>query len=256
MAEQLILCHDCDLPNRVGVVPAGGSARCPRCRATLVRRVRDSLDRTLAFAVAGLLLLLVANAFPFLAMKMKGLVTETTLASGVLSLYAQQRPLVGSLVLLTTILAPLLHLSALLYVLLPLKLGVRAPFAALCFRWLHKIQAWSMMEVFMLGVLVSLVKLAGMAQIVPGIALWAFVALIPVMAAASELARRPAGLGPDRADRVTATARGRLACCHDCNLTVRHADRAVTTRAFALSSLRVGRSTSARPTASPAAGRS
>jgi paraquat-inducible protein A len=185
LGEQLILCHDCDLPIRLGAVPPGGSARCPRCRALLLRRVRDSVDRTLAFALAGLLLLAVANAFPFLAMKMKGLVTETTLATGVQSLYRAGRPLVASLVLLTTILAPLAHLSLLLYVLLPLKLGVRAPFAVPCFRWLHRIQAWSMMEVFMLGVLVSLVKLAGMAQLVPGIALWAFVALIPVVAAAS-----------------------------------------------------------------------
>ena len=185
MIDQLILCHDCDLPIRVGAVPPGGSARCPRCGATLVRRVRDSVDRTLAFAVAGLLLFGVANAFPFLAMKMRGLVTETTLASGVQSLYQQGRPLVASLVLLTTILAPLAHLSLILYVLLPVKLGIRAPFGVTCFRWLHRIQGWSMIEVFMLGVLVSLVKLADMAQIVPGIALWAFVALIPVVAAAT-----------------------------------------------------------------------
>jgi len=150
-----------------------------------VRRARDSVDRTLAFAVAGLLLFVVANWFPFLAMKMRGLMTETTLATGVSSLYEHGRPLVASLVLLTTILAPLLHLSAVLYVLLPLKFGIRMPGSVHCFRWLHRIQGWSMMEVFMLGVLVSLVKLAGMAQIVPGIALWAFVALIPVMAAAT-----------------------------------------------------------------------
>ncbi len=42
-----------------------------------------------------------------------------------------------------------------------------------------------MMEVFLIGILVSLVKLADMAQIVPGIALWAFVALIPCVAAAT-----------------------------------------------------------------------
>ncbi len=185
LAEQLILCHDCDLPIWLGVVPPGGSARCPRCRGMLVRRVRDSVDRTLAFALAGLLLFVVANAFPFLAMKMRGLVTETTLATGVRALYEQGRPLVASLVLLTTILAPLLHLSAILYVLLPLKLGIRMPWSVDCFRWLQRIQSWSMMEVFMLGVLVSLVKLAAMAEIVPGIALWAFVALIPVVAAAT-----------------------------------------------------------------------
>jgi paraquat-inducible protein A len=53
------------------------------------------------------------------------------------------------------------------------------------FRLLRRFQAWSMMEVFMLGILVSLVKLADMAKIVPGIALWSFVLLIPVVAGAT-----------------------------------------------------------------------
>ena len=87
--------------------------------------------------------------------------------------------------LITSIAAPLPQLLALLYVLAPLKLGIRAPAVRLVFRTVHRVEPWSMMEVFMLGILVSLVKLADMASIVPGIALWAFVALIPAVAAAT-----------------------------------------------------------------------
>jgi len=47
-AGWLTLCHACDLPNRVGDVPEGGTARCPRCGSVVYKRVRDSLDRTLA----------------------------------------------------------------------------------------------------------------------------------------------------------------------------------------------------------------
>lgn len=182
---RLILCPDCDLASRVGAVPEGGSARCRRCDGLLLRRVPDSIDRTLAFAAAGLVLFAVANAFPFLAMKMQGSVTQTTLASGVRSLFEQGRPLVASLVLLTTIAAPLFHLTALLYVLASIKLQIGVPLRRPVFRLLHHIERWSMMEVFLLGILVSLVKLADMAQIVPGIALWSFVALIPVVAGAT-----------------------------------------------------------------------
>ncbi len=187
MTGELVLCHDCDLPNRVGVVPAGGAARCPRCDGLLYRSIPDTLDRTLAFALGGILLFVVANSFPFLSMVMQGNVTETTLASGVSALFDQGQPLVAILVLVTTILAPLLQLAATLYVLLPLKLGLGggAPAAKHVFRLLHRIQTWSMMEVFLIGVLVSLTKLVEMAEIVPGIALWAFVALIPIVAAAS-----------------------------------------------------------------------
>jgi paraquat-inducible protein A len=181
----LTLCHACDLPSRVGDVPVGGTARCPRCGSVLYKRVGDSLDRTLAFALAGLFLFIAANAFPFLALKMQGNVTHTTLSTGVRALYEQGSPIVASLVLLTTILAPLLQISSLIFVLGPLRLGLRIPGQARAFRVLRSVQAWSMMEVFIMGVLVSLVKLLDMAQIVPGLALWSFVLLIPVLAAAS-----------------------------------------------------------------------
>ena len=87
------------------------------------------------------------------------------------------------LVLITTVLAPLAQLLALIYILLPLKLNRRAPGMFQVFRWLRTIEPWSMMEVFMLGILVSVVKLAKMAQIIPGIASFCFMALIFVLAA-------------------------------------------------------------------------
>ncbi len=183
--EWLTLCHECDLLNRVRDVPLGGSALCPRCGCVLYRRIPNSLDRTLALAVAGLILFIVANSFPFLAMKMQGNVTQTTLATGVKALYEQDQPLVATLVLYTTIAAPFLQLASLLFVLGSLKIGARLPGLVLVFRLLRRFQAWSMMEVFMLGILVSLVKLADMAKIVPGIALWSFVLLIPVVAGAT-----------------------------------------------------------------------
>ncbi len=183
----LALCHACDLPSRVGDVPEGGIARCPRCGSVLYRRIRDSLDRTLALSVAGMFLFAAANVFPFLAFKMQGNVTHTTLSTGVRALYEQGTPLVASLVLLTTIVAPFLQISSLIFVLGPLRLGIRVPGQARVFRLLRAVQPWSMMEVFIMGILVSLVKLIGMAQIVPGIALWSFVLLIPVLAAATSL---------------------------------------------------------------------
>ncbi|MBW2493872.1 MAG: paraquat-inducible protein A, partial [Deltaproteobacteria bacterium] len=184
-AGWLTLCHACDLPSRVGDVPEGGSARCPRCGTVLYRRIRDSLDRTLALAVAGMFLFIAANVFPFLAFKMQGNVTHTTLSTGVRALFEQGTPIVASLVLLTTIVAPLLQICSLIYVLAPLRAGIRVPGQTRVFRLLRAVQPWSMMEVFIIGILVSLVKLVGMAQIVPGIALWSFALLIPVLAFAT-----------------------------------------------------------------------
>jgi paraquat-inducible protein A len=182
MNGDLVACLECDLLQREPPVPEGGAARCPRCDAVLSRHRPDSLERTLALTVAGLLLFVVSNAFPFLAFEMQGQVTETTLGSGVARLYGQGWFLVASLVLFTTILAPALQLSLLFYVLVPLRLG-RSPAGLVpAFRLVQHLRPWSMMEVFLIGILVALVKLAEMAEIVPGISLWSFAALILVVA--------------------------------------------------------------------------
>lgn len=181
-ASSLHACHECDLLQRVPAVPDGGAALCVRCEAVLLRPRPNSIDRVLALTIAGFVLFITANAFPFLTMRMQGNATSTTLVSGVRSLYEGDMVLLAILVLVTSIIAPLLYLSSLLYVFLPLRLN-RAPWAGTrVFRSLHRLQPWSMVEVFMLGVLVSLVKLADMAEILPGIALWAFTLLIPVLA--------------------------------------------------------------------------
>jgi paraquat-inducible protein A len=184
MSEVLVACHDCDLLQREPEVPRGGSARCPRCNAELWRHRPNSIERTLALTIAGLVLFVVANAFPFLGFDMQGQVTQTTLSSGVRQLYAQDQWLVGSLVLFTTIAAPALQLGMLVYVLAPLQAGRRAPGFVHAFRWLQHLRPWSMMEVFLIGILVSLVKLADMATIEPGLSLWAFALLIPILAGA------------------------------------------------------------------------
>lgn len=181
----LVACHDCDLLLFEPRVPEGDSASCPRCRAVLLRRRRNSIERTLALALGGFFLFLVANAFPFLSFEMQGQETHTTLASGSIDIYAAGRPLVAGLVFLTTILAPLTELVLLLYVLAPLNAGIRPPGLALAFRGVQHARNWSMMEVFLIGIFVSVVKLTDMANIVPGIALWAFALMIPTLAAAA-----------------------------------------------------------------------
>ena len=106
MTGEFVLCHDCDLPNRVGNVPEGGSARCPRCDGLLRRSIPDTLDRTLAFTLGGMLLFVVANSFPFLSFDMQGRVAETTLMSGIEELWSEEMFSISGLVFVTAVLAP------------------------------------------------------------------------------------------------------------------------------------------------------
>jgi len=179
----LIACHDCDLIHRVDAVPEGSIARCSRCGAVLHQHKPDSLDRTLALTVAGLILFVVANAFPFLGFKLGAQVHETVLITGVRELYLQGMWILATVVLLTTIVMPALQMMGLMYVLVPIRLN-RIPWKLReVFRFIQFLRPWAMMEVFMLGILVSIVKLAKMATIVPGIAVFAFMALTFVLTA-------------------------------------------------------------------------
>jgi len=184
VSTELIACHECDLLHGTVELPPGGVARCSRCGGVLYSEKRNSLDRTLALTLAGLVLYVVANVFPFLSFAMQGNVTVTTLATGVEQLYDQESFGVAALVLFTAILAPAIQLILMLYVLVPIRLGRRPPRLAQAFRLLRRVQPWSMMEIFMLGILVSLVKLAAMAEVVPGLALYSFAMLIVVLAGA------------------------------------------------------------------------
>jgi len=185
MNNSLMACHECDLLHHIKPLPDGGVAQCIRCGAVLYRQKRDSLDRTLALTIAGLILFVVANTYPFLALKSGGLEQQTTLITGTKELYAQGMEILALLVMFTSILAPLVHLVGMLYVLLPLKFNRLPRNLPTVFRLVQSLQRWGMLEVFMLGILVSIVKLAKMAKLVPGIALYSFLVLIFVMAASS-----------------------------------------------------------------------
>jgi paraquat-inducible protein A len=182
--ERWVACHDCDLLHRLGEIPEGAAARCRRCGSLLRKRRPRSIERTLALVAGAAVLFVVANTFPFLSFDMKGQETQTTLITGVTDLWQQDMPEVAGLVLLTIFLAPLLQIAILLYVLLPLQWN-RVPWQmARAFRLLRRVEPWSMMEVFMIGILVAVVKLMDMAQIVPGLALWAFVMLFLLISGA------------------------------------------------------------------------
>jgi paraquat-inducible protein A len=181
---RLVACHDCDLLQRLRPLAEGETARCVRCGGVLRRRRRNGVERTLALALAAAVLFAVANAFPFLSFDMKGQVTQTTLLTGVVDLYRQGLPEVAGLVLVTSVLAPAIQISLLLGVLLPVSLD-RAPRSVVpAFRLLRRVQPWSMMEVFLVGIAVAVTKLAGMAAVVPGLSLFAFALLIVVLAGA------------------------------------------------------------------------
>ena len=181
----LIACHDCDLLHRHVELPRKGVARCTRCGSTLYRDATGAFDRTLAFSLASIILLLVANLFPFLTFKMGGLVEINHIASGVGELGSQGYWELAALVAFATVIAPALRLTLLVFVSLSLRSGWRPPGLRRALKAATVLQEWAMLDVFLLGAIVAVIKLSDLADVSLDLGLWAFCALIVTLSAAN-----------------------------------------------------------------------
>jgi len=183
--DGLLACHECDALYRRQTLPTGGTARCRRCGAVLYRHRGNSIDRSLALYLTALVLLVLTNSFAFMGFELSGQLRETHVFSGAAELFREGYWPLGSLVLLTIVIIPGLQITGFLYVLWPLHHGHRPPWGARVFRWMRAMGPWAMIEVYVLGVLVALVKLASYAAVIPGISLFSLGALMLTLAAAA-----------------------------------------------------------------------
>ena len=179
----LIACPDCDLLQRLPDLAPGASARCPRCDKELWRRREDSLERTLALSLAGAVLYIVANTLPMLGLTAVGHQAFTTVLGGAEQLWRDGREIVAVLVLFTVVVAPALQIGFMLAIVLGARRERPPRWVGVLLRHHPTTGIWSMIEVMLLGVLVALTKIAELATVIPGLALFALGALVFVMAA-------------------------------------------------------------------------
>ena len=177
----MMACEFCDLLHRPPRLQAGEKAYCSRCSGLLAKASRSPLQGTLALALAALMLLVLANVFPFLHFSLEGQEQENRIVTGVLGLWTAGRGGLAALILFTTVLAPALRTLGLLYVLLPLYLGRIPPGVAEALRFQERLVSWAMLDVYMLALLVALVKLAQMAEVKLELGAFFFVALFVML---------------------------------------------------------------------------
>ena len=178
------VCHFCDTLHVAEPIPEGSRVNCACCGATLFQNRPASLVRVTSFSVTALLLMGVVHTAPFISMDAGGMRTVLTLPGAAKALIDDGTPIVGFGVALFTIVTPLVLAGGLAYVCGPLMFGRSAPGAMFVTRWMSRTEPWNMIEVFLLGVLVSLLKLGHLAELHFGIGFWAFTALMFCMAAA------------------------------------------------------------------------
>ncbi len=180
-----VACHDCDTLYPAPSLAPGTLARCRHCGAVLARNPKGGLSRPIALHLAALILLILANAFPFLALDLQGRQQGTTLSGASLALFDAGMEWLGLVVFLTTVLLPFVYTASTLYVLIGVRQKADLPGLTRLLSWLSHLRPWGMLDVFMLGVLVSFVKLNSLANVIVGPALYAYTGLILVSAVAT-----------------------------------------------------------------------
>ncbi len=177
-------CHFCDTLHVASPVAECSAARCVRCGGILYQNRPASLARASAFSLAALMMMVLAHVHPFLTMDAASLRRHLTLAGSAGALIQEDAPILGCSIILFTIVAPAVLAGGMVYVCLPLLFGRAAPAAETVAKWTYRSEPWNMVEVFLLGVLVSLLKLAKVADVHFGVGFWAFCAVMVFMAAA------------------------------------------------------------------------
>jgi paraquat-inducible protein A len=172
--QPLIECEHCASIYRRHQLEPGETANCARCGATLWRYSGLTLSNWLALAISALIVFGVANAYPVASMSVQGMVQQASLLDAIAITWRQDHWVVAIMTGMAGFALPMLQLSVLLWVLGPLSRGREPLGFRTAMRLLGILRPWCMVPVFLLGVLVAVVKLAGMAAVTPGIGLAAF----------------------------------------------------------------------------------
>ncbi len=202
----LALCEVCGQmsPLPSGQTPTRAKPRCARCRSPLHLRKPDSINRTWALLIAAYLLYLPANLLPIMETHSPFGTDEDTILSGIIFLWQSGSWLLALIVFSASIVLPLVKLLSLTYLLWTVKRSpTRNPLGrARLYRLLELIGRWSMLDVYVVTLLVALVQVQSLASISPGAGVVAFGAVV-VLSMLATMAFDPRLIWDRAAERIT-----------------------------------------------------
>lgn len=168
-----MLCPQCDLTIRLPDIPVGSRASCPRCHTALTANWHEPRKRPTGYALAALFMLVLANLFPFVSMKVAGLTSQITLMQIPRVMVSEDYSSLATLFLLFVQAVPAFCMITILLLVnpIPLPISLRVGLARILFH----LRNWGMSEIFMAGVLVSFVKLMAYGEIGLETSFWPWV---------------------------------------------------------------------------------
>jgi paraquat-inducible protein A len=173
-AHDLIVCEHCDSVYRRRSLARGEVADCSVCGAVLERHQWLGVEAQFALIVAAFIVFVIANVSPIVTLGLSGMTAATTLWGAVIAMWNDGAQVVAFLSAMTLFFFPLSQILIFGWVLWFARDGRRAPGFAQAMSTLVRVKPWSMIEVFMLGTLVAVVKAHTYFDVVPGPGIWAF----------------------------------------------------------------------------------
>lgn len=170
----LALCSNCQK------LQAVTNERCERCDQTLTLRNTASLQMTMAFLITAMLFYIPANLYPIMTTTLLGEPTSSTILEGVMLFLEEGSYFVAFVIFTASVLIPLLKMLAIAWLCYSVQYRkkIKANELTKLYHVVEFIGKWSMIDVFVVAVLVALVQLSGLMTIEPGLAIRAFTIVV------------------------------------------------------------------------------
>jgi len=170
-----VACQQCDALYDKPRLKQGQLAKCHRCGSTLIERKVDSIERSFNWSLAGLMLMLPAILLPIMGVTLAGQFHQASLFDCILVLIDRGFFMIALLVFLFAIAVPIVRLTGALYISYSFKFNKLKPSLLNFFRAYHHLDNWAMLNVFMLGIVVSMYKLIDDTELSVNLGLLAFI---------------------------------------------------------------------------------
>ncbi len=174
----MTVCPDCDLLLEAQMPHPGEKLVCPRCGCTLLAPVENSVEKTMVLSLTGLILFPPAIFLPLLTLDILGLESSGSIFTSAKAMVASGFVFTGIAVFFTSMVIPFIKLLLLFLVSMQISLGKANGATTLMFKAYKKMDEWGMLEVYMIGILVTIIKLLHMAKIEYDVGFFCFIGLM------------------------------------------------------------------------------
>ncbi len=176
--DKLIICPKCATLHEKVALTDATKATCLTCHSVLYRKHNDLLNKSLALSLTTLIFFIVANLFPIVTIDFQGVSHDITLSSVFVTMFEQKYYFIGVLSAFVIFILPFALLILFIGLLVFMKLKIYEKLVKKMLVALSSLLPWSMVEIFLISILIAMVKLIGYAQIHFGVSFWALVLFV------------------------------------------------------------------------------